>query len=122
MEENLTLVPCVDFANHTPDHQQSCTFTFKYNNDVTHDDSGRPVAPAFGMLQSPACTIKQDDELFLQYGQHANSYLMEEYGFCLPRTSHSGTGEIILDHYLEPLLLMRSESCEDMLERWGYWR
>lgn len=121
VEENLTLVPCVDFANHTSNHEESCSFTFNYKDDVTQNSSGQPVAPESGSLSSPLRMIKKDEEIFLQYGQHANSYLMEEYGFCLPRTS-TDTGEVSIDRYLEPLLLARSPECEELLERWGYWR
>ena len=121
IDENLSLVPFVDFANHTSDHEQSCRFTFNYRNDVKHDDLGRPLAPEFGRLISPSCAVKKDQELFLNYGQHSNSYLMEEYGFVLPRTTPLDPGDVILDHYLEPLLLARASLCKELLERWGYW-
>jgi hypothetical protein len=122
IDEDLSLVPFVDFANHTSDHAQSCMFTFNYKNDVKHDGLGRPLAPESGTLKSPPLAIKKDQELFLEYGQHSNSFLMEEYGFVLPRNAPSDPGEVILDHYLEPLLLARAPICKELLERWGYWR
>lgn len=121
-EENLTLVPCVDFANHTANHDQSCTFTFNYKNDVTQDAQGRMLAPRSGVLGSPAHVVRQDEQLVLQYGSHGQSYLIEEYGFCLPRLSPSDPGQVIVDDYLGPLLLERSSVLRDALERWGYWR
>jgi len=121
IDEDLSLVPFVDFANHTSDRERSCRFTFNYKNDVKHDSFGRPLAPESGSLISPPLIIEKDQEIFIEYGQHANSFLMEEYGFVLPRKAPSDPGEVILDHYLEPLLLARAPSCKELLERWGYW-
>lgn len=94
IDEDLSLVPFVDFANHTSDHEQSCTFTFNYKNDVKHDGRGQPLAPESGILKSPPLAIKKDQELFLEYGQHSNSYLMGEYGFVLPRNAPSDPGRL----------------------------
>ncbi|KAF8323186.1 SET domain-containing protein [Clavulina sp. PMI_390] len=122
IEENLTLVPGVDFANHTVDRDQSCTFAFTYKHEARADDFGKPVAPTSGVLTSPAGRpVTAGDELFLQYGTHSSSYLMQEYGFCIPRAAMSDPGEVTLDTYLETLLLSRCEAFRDVLERWGYW-
>lgn len=121
IDENLTLVPFVDFANHTADHTRSCQFSVSYKNKRDRDSAGQPVEPDSATLWSPPVPIAKDEEIYLEYGQHANSYLMEEYGFVLPRKAPSDPGVVTLDAYLEPLITQAHPACKDMLDRWGYW-
>lgn len=121
IEEDLTLVPFVDFANHTADHKQSCHFSVSYKKGCAKDSAGRPVQPESATMWSPPVAIARDEEIYLEYGQHANSYLMEEYGFVLPRKAPSDPGGVALDAYLEPLITQAHPACKDVLDRWGYW-
>ncbi|KAF8318622.1 uncharacterized protein EI90DRAFT_3133111 [Cantharellus anzutake] len=120
-EEDLTLVPLLDLANHSPDLPRACQFEVKYICDTRRGPSGSPHAPRSVILRSPASvTVKAGEEILLQYGHHSNSALFSEYGFTLERRLDSDPSEVNLDYAIR-LLLQPYASMKDLLERWDYW-
>lgn len=66
-EDNFTMVPYVDFLNHTI--QEKCSVK------VTPD--------SFQVFA--AVDYQKDDQIYLSYGAHSNEFLLCEYGFVLGR-------------------------------------
>ena len=92
---------------------------------------------AFGVRLDNSQTLRAGEQVFISYGPAANSYLLTEYGFCLPQNKYdffrttyrmnqfNGTGlksEIRADlkaRYLnrDVLKMIRSENHPDLGKR-----
>lgn len=83
-EDNFTLAPLLDMANHTPVPWLQCK--------VRYDPRGglELLAPSH---PRPECAgrygWRKGDEVCITYGAHANSTLLAEYGFVLPAIIHA---------------------------------
>ncbi|KAG9128163.1 hypothetical protein FRC07_003992 [Ceratobasidium sp. 392] len=111
-DDNMTMCPLLDFANHTPLQSMS----------ITKDE----FALCDGMAFSSSTHLKPGDEVHLRYGGHSNAVLFTEYGFVLPidtRNAHTINGEMSIDFDVEELFKL----CQDhatksqLLKDWNYW-
>lgn len=82
--DNFTMAPYVDFLNHSCDDQ--CTLKI--------DASGFQV--------STTTSYNSDEQLFLSYGPHSNTFLLCEYGFVIP--SGNKWNDLDITSIIEPLL------------------
>lgn len=108
--QNHTLVPLLDFINHSSDRRRCCPTPRQYTSSPSAERSARgnsnpssklgtktqseipaglrgpsqahlvPGRIGFRIVAGPE-GIKSGDELFFQYGGHCNSTLFSEYGF-----------------------------------------
>lgn len=82
---NITMVPFVDFINHTP---------------VANCEA---KASKFGFVVSTLKDIKEGDHIWFTYGAHDSLFLQCEYGFSIP----TGYDYVDITTVLEPILLKR---------------
>ncbi|KAG8743162.1 hypothetical protein FRC12_015113 [Ceratobasidium sp. 428] len=108
-EDNITMCPLLDFANHTPLQSMS----------ITQDG----FALCDGMAFSSSTHLQPGEEVYLRYGGHSNALLFAEYGFVFPTNTGDARAEISIDSDVEELL----KSCGDyeakaqLLKDRNYW-
>ncbi|EPQ58137.1 SET domain-containing protein [Gloeophyllum trabeum ATCC 11539] len=123
--DNLTLCPVFDFANHSPDPPH--LLPLPSNAEIWGTGSKR--GEAYGLRTPPDASFEKDQELFIQYGAHANKTLFAEYGFvnAMPEghvLKGIISGEVDLQDVLEEMLLARGAAgqwIKSALEEEGYW-
>ncbi|QLQ82290.1 hypothetical protein HG537_0H00510 [Torulaspora globosa] len=76
-ESQFTMVPFVDFLNHTDDVDQHCYPEIKRDRN---DPLGIGI---FSLKCGKRGYTKAGDEILLNYGPHSNDFLLNEYGFVL---------------------------------------
>lgn len=91
--------------------------------------SPRHMGDSFTLLSPPNVTVNPGQELYLQYGAHANSTLFVEYGFLNEFTFQTlAEGilnfEVDVQDVVQNLFAERGVSgqlMKDVLESEGYW-
>ncbi|CCK68134.1 protein-lysine N-methyltransferase KNAG_0A04620 [Huiozyma naganishii CBS 8797] len=112
---NFTMVPYVDYLNHTDDIDQHCYPKIEKN-----------VRRAQGIGQfmlkvGPHSYTKKGDELMLNYGPHSNDFLLSEYGFVMKknRWNHLDVTDYIIEQVKDkPSFPKQKQFLEDHLY-WG---
>lgn len=125
--DNVTMVPIVDLANHTPApaHLQP----MPSDADIWDTAPRGKHGEAFGLRVPLGLSVKAGDELFLQYGKHANRTLFVEYGFVNPFavlqiTDGEFAGEVDVQDLVEDIFRSRAavgEWMREVLVNEGYW-
>ncbi|KDR81593.1 hypothetical protein GALMADRAFT_239640 [Galerina marginata CBS 339.88] len=128
-QDNMTLCPILDFANHTT----TPPYTLPQATHAELWDTGPSTKRKFGddfVLLSPStASSSRGGELFLRYGAHSNATLFAEYGFVnlpSPEWTHdeASGGEVELGHLVEDLFRGRAEVgswMKEVLVEEGYW-
>ncbi|KAI1795938.1 SET domain-containing protein [Ganoderma leucocontextum] len=123
--DNLTLCPVLDFANHS-----NCrTHIFPViDSEVWGVVTKKPSKyfVFFGPSQDP---IVKGQELYLQYGDHSNSFLFSEYGFVngFSEGAHKSgaySGQVDVQELVEGLFVEKGSlgtRMKSTLEDEGYW-
>lgn len=121
------MIPIVDFANHTPStkHLKPAPTDADVWNTAPRGKHGE----AFGLLAPSNFSVQSGDELFLQYGKHANRTLFVEYGFVNPFSEIDVVngmfeGEVDMQDLVEAHLEAKGELgkwMKDVLTDEGYW-
>ncbi|KAH6918599.1 hypothetical protein BKA70DRAFT_1457475, partial [Coprinopsis sp. MPI-PUGE-AT-0042] len=127
-EDNLTLCPILDFANHS---DLLPTTWPRAGKCELWNIAPRPGKGDNFVLLSPSTSMSREgDELFLRYGSHTNQFLFAEYGFVNPAPPAStsagdGTyGSINISPDIEDLFHARGcvgRRMKAVLEDEGYW-
>ena len=125
--DNFTLCPVLDFANHS--NGGSCIFPV-VDSGIWSVVSKKPLKhfTFFGPSQE---AIPEGQELFLQYGDHSNSFLFAEYGFVneVPDGATKGgayAGQVDVQELVEELFAewgpvgIRMKSALQDEGYWGY--
>ncbi|KAK4689124.1 hypothetical protein P7C73_g987, partial [Tremellales sp. Uapishka_1] len=81
---NHTLVPILDFANHSSDPKVTIPAPVTFSSSSL----STPSTICF-RLHSPEQGMNTDQEVLFQYGAHSNGMLLAEYGFCERQNAHS---------------------------------
>lgn len=76
-EDNFTLAPLLDMANHTARTELECKVRYSRSDGLELCAPRQPLSPG--------------DEVCITYGPHGNAMLLVEYGFVLPMTLHPET-------------------------------
>lgn len=76
-EDNLTMVPFVDFLNHAPLTE---TYCYPRIDRMKRNTYG---IGSFSIRCGPHEYVQKGEEIFLNYGAHSNDFLINEYGFVL---------------------------------------
>ncbi|WFC98018.1 hypothetical protein MYAM1_000739 [Malassezia yamatoensis] len=79
--DNLTLAPLLDMANHTAIPWLECNVRYSSSRNLELLAPNKPRPENAGRIG-----LRKGDEVCITYGAHANSTLLAEYGFVLPRT------------------------------------
>lgn len=127
--DNLTLCPILDFANHT--YTQKFAYPGAYQAEIFNvgPSSKRKFGEDFVLLAPSTEAVVAGEQLFLQYGMHANRTLFTEYGFVnffdWDNVPESFQAEVEVDSYIEALFERRGELgsfMKNVLVDEGYWR
>ncbi|QLL31882.1 hypothetical protein HG536_0C00490 [Torulaspora globosa] len=76
VESQFTMVPFVDFLNHTDEVDQHCY------PEITRDRKDRLMG-VFSLKCGKRGYVKAGENILLNYGPHSNDFLLNEYGFVL---------------------------------------
>lgn len=122
--DNVTLCPLLDFANHAihPPHMLP-----EQSNAHAWDTAPRhKLGDSFTLLSPQGTTVQTGQELFLQYGAHANRTLFVEYGFVDRKSPDSACEhwEVDVQDIVEDLFSERGKTgswMKTILEEEGYW-
>ncbi|KDQ14019.1 hypothetical protein BOTBODRAFT_33134 [Botryobasidium botryosum FD-172 SS1] len=130
-ENDLTLCPVIDLANHTADPQKSCALAL-LSSPTELGEHGDIIK--FIEVESPPSPMKKGDQLYLRYGPHSNATLFAEYGFVLSKFTcadgtggddpdvHQNYGQVVLDDIIEDMFETSGRSwMKEMLQEWNYW-
>lgn len=126
-EDNFTLAPLLDMANHTAVPWLECKVRYDPRGGLELLAPSQPRPSDAG--RTGWC---KGDEVCITYGAHANTTLLAEYGFVLPRAIHSDnkawTGnrycDVLLDEQVNELFRQQGELGDwkrELLENEGYW-
>lgn len=77
MPSQFTMVPYVDFINHTDETDLHCYPKLNQSPQNVHDIG------QFEILCGEYCYENKGEQLLLNYGPHSNDFLLSEYGFTL---------------------------------------
>lgn len=76
-ESQFTMVPFVDFLNHTDEVDQHCF------PEITRDRRDPSGTGIFSLKCGKRGYTKPGEDILLNYGPHSNDFLLNEYGFVL---------------------------------------
>ncbi|KAI6109828.1 hypothetical protein F5141DRAFT_810654 [Pisolithus sp. B1] len=122
--DNFTLCPVLDFANHSS--HTSNMHPGPTNADIWNSAPVPSIGEGLRFFARDDARIREDDEIMLTYGRHANKTLFVEYGF-VDDPHEVGTlvcGEVdVRDILEESIYLDQRRSCaiKDRLAAEGYW-
>ncbi|KAL3234905.1 Ribosomal lysine N-methyltransferase 2 [Nakaseomyces bracarensis] len=107
----FTLVPYVDYLNHTTDVDVHCYPRINYNKQ---DYCG---VGQFTIYSGTYRYQTVGEELYLNYGAHSNDFLFNEYGFQVPQNpwNHMDISTEVCD------VLARSQETVEFLKNMDYW-
>ncbi|WFD42101.1 hypothetical protein MPSI1_000739 [Malassezia psittaci] len=125
--DNFTLAPLLDMANHTAIPWLECNVRYTSSRNLELLAPNKPRPENAGRVG-----LRKGDEVCITYGAHANSTLLAEYGFVLPRTLFPEEAgwkgnrycDICLDEYIEKTINDQGEldgssiSCRDAERVW----
>lgn len=116
-DDNFTLAPLLDMANHTPVPGRECKVRFSGKDGLE--------------LLAPSDGLALGDEVCITYGPHSNATLLAEYGFVLPPDACGGAdwpgnphSEVNVDDAVAQLVHAQGEVGEwkqHILQEQGYW-
>ncbi|TFK54901.1 SET domain-containing protein [Heliocybe sulcata] len=123
--DNLTMCPVFDFANHSPNPPHLLPLPSNAEIWGTGSKRGEP----YGLRTPDGTGFPKDQELFIQYGVHANKTLFAEYGFVNAMAEgdvRAGRidGEVDVQDVVERMLQDRGVAgqwIKSALEQEGYW-
>ena len=125
-EDNFTLARLLDMANHTPVPRLECKVRYDARGGLELLAPNHPRPDDAGRMG-----WRKGDEVCITYGAHANTTLLAEYGFVLPRILHPNdehwTGnrycDVLLDASVEALFEEDENGTwkRELLEKEGYW-
>ena len=122
--DNFTLCPLLDFANHS----HGKTYIFPVIDSEIWEFVAKKTPKHYLFYGPSQDTISHGQELYLQYGAHANSFLFSEYGFVnniSPGAVVSGAypGEVDVQELVEALFTAHASGSQlrAALESEGYW-
>lgn len=81
-EDNFTMAPIIDMANHAPGRKES-VMDEKRSLTLYSSDTARTVDSYDQLLPKTQLTTKQGEEVVFSYGAHGDDTLLTEYGFCI---------------------------------------
>ncbi|KAI6167036.1 hypothetical protein EDD17DRAFT_1469443 [Pisolithus thermaeus] len=122
--DNFTLCPVLDFANHNS--HMSNMHPGPTNADIWNSAPVPSIGEGLRFFACDDARIRQDDDIMLTYGRHANKTLFVEYGF-VGDPHEVGTpvcGEVDVQDILEESIYLdqgRSCAIKDRLAAEGYW-
>ncbi|KAG7843300.1 hypothetical protein KL942_000396 [Ogataea angusta] len=93
LEDNLTMVPFVDFINHAP--EDHCFVSISPTKGFQVTSGPRPYSGG--------------DQIFFSYGAHSDEFLLCEYGFMLPSRCNPWNSVDITPYVLALLKAEQSE-------------
>ncbi|GAV52909.1 hypothetical protein ZYGR_0AI01910 [Zygosaccharomyces rouxii] len=106
----FTMVPFVDFINHTHDVDSHC-----YPKINLRDRGSRGLG-AFGIYCGDHIYKNMGEEILLNYGAHSNDFLINEYGFVIPSNEWN-----YIDITPEITAMVKDPQLQSFLENNGYW-
>lgn len=106
----FTMVPFVDFLNHTQDVDVHC---YPKVNLVNRSSYG---LGSFGIYCGTHIYKTIGEEVLLNYGAHSNDFLLNEYGFVIPKNEWN-----FIDITPEITTMVKTPEIKDFLEDNGYW-
>lgn len=80
-EDNFTLAPLLDMANHTALRQKECTVRYS-------------AVDGMELCAPPESSLQAGEAVCITYGPHDNATLLVEYGFVLPRNVNANRLEL----------------------------
>ena len=124
-ENNMTLCPILDFANHTPTPPFMMPQATRAEIWDTGPSKRRKYGEDFVLLSPSTTSTPANEEMFLRYGAHSNATLFAEYGFVNHFDGEQKDGlELEVDKEVEALFSSRgavgSWMREVLLDE-GYW-
>ncbi|KAK7054916.1 hypothetical protein VNI00_003379 [Paramarasmius palmivorus] len=117
--DNLSLVPILDFANHSSILPSMMPSAASAHTKPQHGGIG-----SFTLFGPADVGTKANEELFLRYGAHCNRVLFIEYGFILPEAEQPSR-EIEVDDLVEILFRDRGDAgtwAKEVLDENNYWK
>lgn len=122
--DNFTLCPVLDFANHSS--HMSNMRPGPTNADIWNSAPVLSIGEGLRFFACDDTRIREDDEIMLAYGRHANKTLFVEYGFVdgLQEVGTRVCGEVDVQDILEESIYLdqrRSRAIKDLLVAEGYW-
>lgn len=108
---NFTLVPYVNFFNHTVDPDVHCYPRVKYMK------KGKCGIGKFEIYCGRYSYKDLDEQLYLNYGAHSNDFLLNEYGFLI---SNNHWNNLDISKELK-CILAKSPETVAFLKEWDYW-
>ncbi|KAG7092439.1 hypothetical protein E1B28_008794 [Marasmius oreades] len=122
--DNLSLVPILDFANHTI-RLPSMTPQDK-TSQICHGASRTCKAGSFTLLAPADIPTGVGEELYLKYGSHCNRVLFVEYGFVLRRSeTEQPHCEVEVDDLVESMFEKQGRFgkwAKNILQAHDYWK
>ncbi|UZJ56886.1 hypothetical protein CBS101457_006206 [Exobasidium rhododendri] len=125
-QDNFTLAPLLDMANHTMKKDLECKVTWTSTGGLQLRAPAKSHRPQ-GFLPG--------QEVMITYGAHSNGTLLSEYGFTLPSTTSSRPtswdgnpfAEVNVDAMVEAELLEEKDEQarykkSRLLQEHGYWK
>lgn len=106
----FTMVPFVDFLNHTQDIDLHCY------PKVNLRDRGSHGLGSFGVYCGSQIYKTVGEEILLNYGPHSNDFLINEYGFVMPNNKWN-----YIDITPEITTMVENPQIQIFLENNGYW-
>ncbi|CAR26919.1 ZYRO0C04466p [Zygosaccharomyces rouxii] len=106
----FTMVPFVDFLNHTQDVDLHCFPKMESLNRSSHG-----LGP-FSIYCGNHTYQTVGEEVLLNYGAHSNDFLINEYGFVIPNNKWN-----YIDITPEVINMVKDSTIQKFLENNGYW-
>lgn len=106
----FTMVPFVDFLNHTPDVDLHC-----YPRTDPRRKCSHGLGP-FVIYCGDHRYKTRGEEILLNYGAHSNDFLLNEYGFVIPNNQWN-----FIDVTPEIINMVHDTALQKFLEENGYW-
>ncbi|CAO1639013.1 unnamed protein product [Sympodiomycopsis kandeliae] len=116
-EDNFTLVPILDMANHTNDPNAICSIHPLNSMGNIIPEPSRSSTKSYGLaMKASNSAIQAGNEVLIQYGARDDSILLSEYGFLLGN-ENDPYNCIDIDPYLSP-----TSSIEAVLKENNLWK
>ncbi|KAF8902104.1 hypothetical protein CPB84DRAFT_1707912 [Gymnopilus junonius] len=125
-QNNMTLCPILDLANHTPTPPYTMPQATRAELWGIGPSSRRKYGEDFVLLSPSTSSTRCNEEMFLRYGAHSNATLFAEYGFVNQPNSEQDHNDYELDlgKVIEDLFSERGDIgywMREVLIEEGYW-